>query len=328
MKRWLGIGLLLAAVLPGGSGCTSAKDPWDGDEGSPRVVVTLAPLASFVRAVGGERVAVRCLCTTTGPHHYQLDTKDARLLTRADLLLAIGLRLDDSFAEALRPMANRPDLRYVKLGQVLGKQKLLMELKHTHEHKHDGEHAHHHGKWDPHVWLGVAEAVAMVGEIREALTAVDPDRADEYRANAAAYADRLRALHEEGKKLLGGVKVRRIISFHEALGYLARSFDLEIADVIEQGPGDAPTSAHLAQLVRRCQDPMAPIGAIAVEPQYSKSSSAAVIQRELKQKGARVPLVEIDPLETADPAELAQEGADWYETRMRRNLKALAGALK
>ncbi|MFO0929768.1 MAG: metal ABC transporter substrate-binding protein [Gemmataceae bacterium] len=323
MTALLAAGLLAAVV-----GCGRAVDPWDGATGSPRVVVTIAPLAAFVRAVGGDRVAVRSLCTTTGPHHYQLDTKDARLLTRADLLLAIGLRLDDSFADPLRPMASRPDLPYVKLGQRLAEKKLLQELKHTHEHGGDDDHHHHHGKYDPHVWLGIPQVVEMIAGIRDELSRIDSDHADEYRANAAAYVEKLKALQADGLKQLKDARTRRLISFHEALGYLASSFELEIADVIEQGPGDEPTSAHLAKLVRRCQDPKAPIAAITVEPQYPKSSSATIVQRELRAKGLDVPLVEIDPLETADAEALHDEGGDWYEKRMRQNLQALAKALK
>lgn len=320
--------VLMAGLLVALAGCGRAIDPWQGDTGTPRVVVTIPPLYAFVRAVGGDRVAIRSLCTATGPHHYQLDTKDARLLTKADLLLAVGLRLDDPFADPMRPMAQRPDLPYVKLGQRLAEKKMLLELKHSHEHGGDDEHHHHHGKWDPHVWLGIPAVIEMVGGIRDELARIDPDHADEYRANAAAYVEKLRALRADGLRQLEDARTRRIISFHEALGYLAASFDLEIADVIEQGPGDEPTGAHLAKLVRRCQDPDSPIGAITVEPQYPKSSSAAIVQRELRSKGLDVPLVEIDPLETADPDALREEGAGWYEARLRRNLQALAKALR
>ena len=46
------------------------------------------------------------------------------------------------------------------------------------------------------------------------------------------------------------------------------------------------------------------------------------------QQRVGVPLVPVDPLETADPAELKKEGASWHETRMRQNVEALAKALK
>jgi zinc transport system substrate-binding protein len=307
-------------------GCGTATDPWAGETGQPRVVVTIAPLYSLVRGVAGDRVAIKCFCTTTGPHHYQLDARDARVLSKADLFLAVGLRLDDAFADGARTLARRADLRFIKLGQRLDTKNLL-ELKHDHSHA-EGGHAHHHGKWDPHIWLGIPEVITMVNNIRDELCEIDSAHADEYKKNAEGYIATLTKLHEDGKKLLADKKVKRIISFHEALGYFARSFDLEIADVIETGPGDEPSTAHLAAIEKRCKDPMKPVGVIAVEPQYPKSSSAKTLKDSLNRQGVTIELTEIDPLETAEADELKKEGRDWYVTRMHKNLENLKQALK
>jgi ABC-type Zn uptake system ZnuABC Zn-binding protein ZnuA len=128
--------------------------------------------------------------------------------------------------------------------------------------------------------------------------------------------------------MLADKKNKRIVSFHDALGYFSRTFGIEVADVIELGPGDEPTAKHLAELVELCRNKEKPVAAITVEPQYPKSSSAAVVQKELTAKGVAIELVTVDPLETADPVELKKEGAGWYEARMRQNLKALADVLK
>jgi ABC-type Zn uptake system ZnuABC Zn-binding protein ZnuA len=331
MNRRSGLILGLAAGIAatwGMIGCSQAVDPWAEEEGHKRIVVTIAPLHSFVRAVAGDRVAVKCLCTTTGPHHYQIDTHDARVLKKADLLLAVGLQLDN-FADVLRAQAGAVNLRYIKLGQRLPTRSLL-EFKHGHSHDHshgDHDHSHSHGKWDPHIWLGLPEVIVMVGVIRDELCELDGEYADTYRKNADAYIGRLKKLHEAGKKLLADKKVKRIITFHEALAYLARTFDLEIADVIELHPGADPSAVHLANIVKQCSDPNKPIGAITVEPQYPTTTSAAKVQAELRRKGINVQLVEIDPLETAEVAELKKERGDWYETRMHKNLKALASTL-
>ena len=47
--------------------------------------------------------------------------------------------------------------------------------------------------------------------------------------------------------------------------------------------------------------------------------------KELRRGGIEAVLVEIDPLETANPSELT---TDWYETKMRANIEALVKALK
>src|SRR4051812_16984069 len=87
-------GCLLVGFLFLVSGCSKPDDPWG--KGSPRVVVTIAPLASFVHAVAGDRGEVKCLCTTTGPHDYRADFRDARVMKNADVVFAIGLQLDDT----------------------------------------------------------------------------------------------------------------------------------------------------------------------------------------------------------------------------------------
>ena len=328
MTRWIysTLALITCATLVSMMGCAVAGDPWAGDEGKSHVVVTIAPLESFVRAVGGDRVAVRCLCTSTGPHHYKPDTRDAHLLSKAQLFLGVGLTLDESFADVMYRTARKPGLPYVKLGEKLPESSLL-EMKHECcKHGEEG-HTHKHDKWDPHVWLGIPEAIEMVERIRSELTKIDPDGESVYQANATAYTAKLNGVHEEGKKLLAGRPIRRIVSFHEALGYLAKSFDLEIADVIEQGPGDEPTQGHLTDLVKVCSDPKKPIAAITVEPQYAGSSSATIIQRELARVKVTLPLATIDPMETAEVSDLAREGGDWYIERMRQNLASLSKAL-
>jgi ABC-type Zn uptake system ZnuABC Zn-binding protein ZnuA len=328
MKRRMVVALLPVLGLSALAlvGCGRANDPWAGETASPRVAVTIAPLASFVKGVLGKHGAVRCLCTTTGPHHYSTDTRDARLFQKADAVFAIGLKLDDKFTDALLSLARRKDLqeKTIKLGERLPK-KLKREMGDEDEHDH-GEahhHDHEHGTYDPHVWLGIPQAVAMVETIRDELSKIDEEHAADYKKNAADYVRRLKKLQAGAPETLKG---KKIISFHESLGYFADTFGLTIAGVIEVGPGDEPSSGHLSRLFSLCRKEK--ISAIAVEPQYPKTTSASVLQQDLAKKGVKVPLVPVDPMETADPADLGKEGAGWYEARMRENLKALAGALK
>jgi ABC-type Zn uptake system ZnuABC Zn-binding protein ZnuA len=312
-----GVGLLL--LVPG---CSSSNDPWAGQTGQVRAVVTIAPLYSLVKAVGGDRVAVKCLCTTTGPHHFQADTRDVAMFKKAHLFFAVGLSLDDTFADQLHAMSRRRDLPFVKLG---GRLPISQLLEMQHEHVHADGTKHSHGKYDPHVWLGIPEMIAMAGVVCDELTATDPPGAEEYKKRALAIQDRLRKLDEEGKALLKPKTNKRIVSSHEALGYFARSFGLDIAGTIQPWPGEAPTGKHLEELVKLCSDKAKPVAAITVEPQYKGSGAPRVVQKAIK--GVKVPLVEIDPLETADVAELKHEAGDWYEARMRKNLEALAKAL-
>jgi ABC-type Zn uptake system ZnuABC Zn-binding protein ZnuA len=338
--------LVLAAGL---CGCASGKDPWGADSKSPRVVTTIAPLACFVQNVGGDHVSVICLCTSRGPHHFEYNIQDSQLLRRADLFLSVGLKLDDAFADRLEENSQNPQMRHVKLGQLLPRKMLIRSHEHEGEHgdkDHDEEehghaeghehHGHQHGAFDPHVWLGIDEACAMVELIRDELKKVDADEGHQadYDRNAEEYIKTLRGLRKYGKDKLAGKKNKKLISFHESLNYFARSFGLEVVDSMEEGPGDEPTADELRKLTKKCR--AEGVHVIAVEPQFAQQTSAKTLEDELKKDGHEMKRVVVDPLETVDDKDLQPiAGTDsmflqdkhWYETHMRKNLMDLAAGL-
>jgi ABC-type Zn uptake system ZnuABC Zn-binding protein ZnuA len=50
------------------------------------------------------------------------------------------------------------------------------------------------GRPNPHAWMSTTNALIYVENIRKALAAADPARADIYAANAKAYADKIRSV--------------------------------------------------------------------------------------------------------------------------------------
>ncbi len=317
------VGLVLlagAALLLGLAGCSRAPDPWENVQGAPRVVVTIAPVYSFVKGVAGDRAAVICLCKDRGPHHFQYDVREAVVLQKADVFFAVGLTLDDSFADKMAKQSARPELRYVRLGKSV---EALIPLEGKVKH---GDH-YHEGN-DPHVWMGIEESIDMVKAVQDTLVKADGENGAEYVKNADTYVKRLEQLKAEGRERVARGKHKRIIAHHDSLKYFARCYRVEVAGVIEQDAGSEPTGRHLAHLVELCKkarEEGRPITAIAVEPQYPKNTSAKTLQMEVESKGwGPLPLIEIDPLETTSGDELESLGAKWYETKMRQNLNVLA----
>jgi ABC-type Zn uptake system ZnuABC Zn-binding protein ZnuA len=311
------------------AGCTSGGgDPWQ-DRPGPKVLAFFPPLYSLAASVAGDDAQVLPLLTTKGPHDYEPKPSDARKLRRADLFLVNGLGLDDTVAAKLAETCGNPTLTTVKLGDRLPEATLfaagLCSCGHDHADGSAHDHAHSHGAHDPHVWLGVPEAIAFVEGIRDELTKLDPAHADGYRQRAVALTDRLNKLQADGKAAIAAKHEKaRLLTHHDALRYFGRTFGAEIVDAIEM-PGHEPSAKRLNELVKLCQEKG--VRLIAVEPQYPANTGAQAILRELHRKGvADAAFVEIDTLETtADPADLT---ADFYERRMRANLDALAGALK
>lgn len=311
---------LLAAVLVGcGSKPTSDSD-WPTDS-KPKVVVSFAPLYCFAVAVAGDDAHVKNVMTTTGPHDFEPTTDHVRLVTKADVLFAVGMGLDDGTAKKLKDGSGNAGLAVVHLGDAVPKeQRCEGHCEHT-NHGPD----HQHGD-DPHVWLSPDLATRMVNKIRDTLKEKDPAHAAGYDARAAAYVGKLAALKTYGLEKLKGKKDNRLISFHDSLAYFEKCYGLEIRGVVTQRAGQEPDEKQMKKLIRICADETKPTRVIAVEPQYSASRAGESLKKELAAKGVKSPvLVEIDTLETVKPADLTP---DWYEARMRANLDALAGALE
>jgi ABC-type Zn uptake system ZnuABC Zn-binding protein ZnuA len=271
--------------------------------------------------VAGDDATVQSLLTSKGPHDYEFRATDARKLRNADLFFINGLGLDEKIANRLSETANNPKLKTVELGESVPEADLIAAGKHEHG---AGEHAgHDHGAHDPHVWMGIPEAIYMVQSIRAHLAGVDPAHAAGYKQRADALSERLLAFQATGKDALAKKSEKaRVLAQHDALRYFARSFGIDVVGSIEL-PGHEPNAQRLAELVSMCKDQK--VRLIAVEPQYPSNTAAKAILRELERKDIWCVFVEIDPMETADPADLT---ADFYERRMQANLDNLLKALK
>jgi ABC-type Zn uptake system ZnuABC Zn-binding protein ZnuA len=311
--------LLISLALPG---CSSKDDDvWPKDKTGPKVVVSFAPYYCFAANVAGDDAIIKTMMTTSGPHHFNATDKDAHLLRRADLFLVNGLGLDEVIAENLKKGTGNSQLKIVELGEKIPEDKLVAGVCH-HQHK-DGDHDHDK---DSHVWLSPDYAIILVEGIRDELKAADPSHAANYDRRCKEYVEKLHKLKADGLAMLKDKKDRRMITFHESLAYFAKTFDLDVVSVVEKTPGSEPNDQQLKALIALCADSDKPIRIVTVEPQYSTSNSGSQLIESLKHKKVPDPaLVEFDTLETVVPNQLTP---DWYETKMRANLNALAEKMK
>ena len=320
-SRWLATGVV---VLSGslaflGLGCGGGSDgTWESRSG-PKVVVSFAPIYCFAANVAGDDAQVKNVMTTTGPHEFNPTDSEARLLGKANLFFINGLDLDNALAETMKRGSGNKGLNLVDLGSRIPDDKLMQGECHHAGHAHDHDHGH-----DPHIWLSPDMAIIMTEGIRDELKGADSGNAANYDKRAAEYVAKLNAIKSNGKAALKDKKDRKIVTFHESLNYFAKSYDLEIAGVVQKKPGVEPNSDELNALVKLCVEKK--VRLIAVEPQYGSSGSAATILKELQRNGLTdAAIVELDPLETVTPDALTK---DWYEKKMKANLEALRVAMK
>ena len=315
------IHLLCCATLVLLNGCERKPETVWPDKPGPKVLTSFAPVSSFAQNVVGNDGTVKTMLTSKGPHDHGDPTDEHLKLARtADVLLINGLGIDNELAIRLRKSAGNSALNPVAIGDRVPKDDRFEGACH-HAHHEPGE-VHDHGD-DPHVWLSPKLAGLMVESIRDELKRADPAHAAGYDARTSAYLEKLKQLETDGINLLKDKKERRIITFHDSLRYFGDNFGIQIADFIQPEPGVDPSGSRMKKIIEFCKEKG--IRVIAVEPQFSRNTAAGTILKELRDAGIDAEFVEIDTLETADPAELTPE---FYELRMRKNLENLARVLR
>ncbi|MCO8265274.1 metal ABC transporter substrate-binding protein [Haloferax sp. AB510] len=111
-----------------------------------------------------------------------------------------------------------------------------------HDDEHAEEHDDEHGELDPHFWLDPMRVATATETLRDALQSVDSANADAYAANAESYRETLSELDaafEDG--LADRERDVILVAGHDAYGYLADRYDLEIVGLTGISPDEEPS---------------------------------------------------------------------------------------
>lgn len=181
---------------------------------------------------------------------------------------------------------------------------------HDHEdHDHDDHghaHEHDHGDTDPHAWMDIDNARLWLDAIAEELSAIHPEGEARYRGNAEAGRARLDALEAELRATLAPVGNAGLAVQHDAYGYLAEGFGLNVLGSVAAGDATDPGAARLTAL----RATLSEAGAVCLFPEVNHSDAHIRLIAE-GQDGLRVGAA-------LDPEGVTLEpGPALYETLMR-----------
>lgn len=189
-------------------------------------------ITDVVSEVGGSRVRVEGLMGPgVDPHLFKASAGDVRRLSEADVIFYNGLHLEAAMAEVLEEMSDRKPTFAV----TDGIDRDLLHMSTTYQ-----------GNYDPHVWFDVTMWSNAVDAVEEALVGLDPAGEPEFRANAAALRDTLRALDVWVAERVDELPSERrvLITAHDAFEYFGKRYGFEviglqgISTASEAGTGD------------------------------------------------------------------------------------------
>lgn len=226
----------------------------------PRVMTDIAPVGALVAQVMGDLGAPVVLLDQGGdPHAFQLRPSQASDLAAAQVVIWVGPELTPWLNRAMAG-TQALDMRLLALPgtAVQG----FAEGHDDHDHAHDAEHAqdaqdeaaeagHEQGEIDPHAWLDPANAGVWLGAIAATLSDLDPANAGTYAANADTAQRALQQLDAELQAQLAPVGDFPLMVFHNAYGYFAGHYGLNVVGAVSDGDAASPGAAHLRDLQAR-----------------------------------------------------------------------------
>lgn len=234
--------IILSAAL---AGCGDAGG--DGDDDRIVLVASTSIIGALVQEVGGEHLDIETLIdSNVDPHSFEMTPGDIRTLAEADLVLINGFGLDDYLIDDVENVGDGAKVVVVTVG---------IEPRGA----GDADHSEHdHSDVDPHVWQDPLRVKIMVANIADALADVDPDNAQEYRDNAEAYQETLDETHEQIQGLIDEIPAerRKIVTNHDAFGYFADRYGLQIVGTVIPGSSsDAdPSAGDIANLIELIEE--------------------------------------------------------------------------
>ncbi|MCP2286753.1 zinc transport system substrate-binding protein [Promicromonospora umidemergens] len=320
ISRLLSIGSIAALALTATACAPTAEG--GADDGTVQVLASFYPLQYVVERVGGEHVDVNNLTPPSAePHDLELSPAQARAIGDAGLVVylsgfqpAVDEGIEQRAPQHVVDAADAADLEEDPAGGHEGETAEEHADEEAAEEAPAEEDEHGHGAaTDPHFWLDPVRLTAVAQQVADELAAVDPDNADSYAAGASALEADLTALDEQYTDQLAPCADATLVTSHEAFGYLAGRYDLNLVGIAGIDPESEVAPARLREIREIVQTND-------VSTLYLETVAAPQTIETLA-SDLGVGTATLDPLESQADAD-----ADYLDV-MEANLDALAGGL-
>lgn len=246
-----------------------------------KVVTTFTVIQDIAQNVAGDAATVESI-TKPGAeiHEYEPTPKDIVKAQSADLILWNGLNLERWFERFFQNIKDKPAV-------VVAEGITPLSI-------YEGPYK---DAPNPHAWMSPSNALIYVENIKNALVKYDPQNADTYQKNAAAYAEKIKQLDKPLREKLSQIPAdqRWLVTSEGAFSYLAKDYDLKegyLWPINAEQQGTPQQVRKLIDLVKKNHIPVV----------FSESTvSAKPAQQVAKESGAKYGgVLYVDSLSAAD----------------------------
>lgn len=246
-----------------------------------KVVTTFTVIQDIAQNVAGDAATVESI-TKPGAeiHEYEPTPKDIVKAQSADLILWNGLNLERWFERFFQNIKDKPAV-------VVTEGITPLSI-------YEGPYK---DAPNPHAWMSPSNALIYVENIKNALVKYDPQNADTYQKNAAAYAEKIKQLDKPLREKLAQIPAdqRWLVTSEGAFSYLAKDYDLKEGYLWPINAEQQGTPQQVRKLIDSVKKNHIPVV-------FSESTvSAKPAQQVAKESGAKYGgVLYVDSLSAAD----------------------------
>jgi len=304
MRRLLFVLLMaLSAGACGGAPNASATAPND----TYRVITTTSVFADLAKMALGDAAYIESIVPAgIDVHTFQPSPSDVEKIQSADLIIANGLGLD-GWIGSLIEASGKGDVDTLLLGGGLDQESGWVYL----------SNAETSGALDPHIWLDPKGGILYVQRIADRVSRDAPDLATRIAVSSAYGVNSIAAVDQDLAAEFSAIDParRKIVTMHDAFGYFARAYEIQIVGVAVAAPGQDPS----AQEIRALIDAIRAAGVTALFSEVQLPSK--VLDQIAAETGTTV-------LQDLYSDALGAAPADSYLGLMRTNADAILGAMQ
>ena len=293
-------------------GCTS-QEPKEKQSNKRSIFTTVYPLQYFTEYIGGKYVSVSSIYPPGADEHtFEPSQKDMMELSDSDLFIYIGLGLE-GFVDKALPILKNSNTQILEVGKKLE----LPEMS-NHDDEHKGEHAHHHGDYDPHIWIDPIFSIQIAEQIKNSLSKLLPDQEEYFNQQFFKLKSNLEEIDQKFIQLTEMKNQKPIIVSHNAYGYWEHRYNLEIIPINGLSSASEPSQRQLQNIIE-----LAKLNDIQyiLQEQNIQSRIIDVVKNEIKANV--LPLHNLSVLTENDI-----KNSENYFTLMEKNIESLTKALK
>jgi ABC-type Zn uptake system ZnuABC Zn-binding protein ZnuA len=295
--------MVLSTAACAGTASESATAP----DGTYRVIATTSVFADLAKMALGDSAQIESIVPAgIDVHTFQPSPSDVEKIQSADLIIANGLGLD-SWIGSLIEASGKGEVDTLLLGEGLDQEGGWVYLNNVETS----------GALDPHIWLDPKGAILYVQRIADRVSRDTPDLAQRIAVSSADGIKKIEAFDQDLAAQFAAIDParRKIVTMHDAFGYLARAYKIEIVGVAVASPGQDPS----AQEIRALIDAIRAAGVTALFSEVQLPSK--VLDQIAAETGTTV-------LQDLYSDALGASPADSYLGVMRTNADAILGAMR